>query len=193
MGLYGALRSGDGSFMQLVATTIKVPALFLLTLLVTFPSLYVFSALCGSRLGPTNALRLMLVAIGIDLAVLASFGPVTAFFTFSTESYPFMVLLNVGFFAIAGIIGLAVLHKLLRVVYRESSSERTDAIKPPSTANEQRVFRIWIGVYGIVGAQMGWILRPFIGTPGRPFEWFRERESNFFAAIFEAVHQLLFR
>src|SRR5436190_14173468 len=35
---------------QLLASTAKVPLLFLLTLLVTFPSLYVFNALVGSKL-----------------------------------------------------------------------------------------------------------------------------------------------
>ena len=34
-----------GRYLQLIATTIKVPALFCLTLIVTFPSLYVFNAL----------------------------------------------------------------------------------------------------------------------------------------------------
>ena len=34
--------------MQLVASMLKVPTLFFLTLLVTLPSLYVFNALVGS-------------------------------------------------------------------------------------------------------------------------------------------------
>jgi hypothetical protein len=38
------------SFMQIPASMLKVPALFLLTLIVTLPSLYVFNALVGSRL-----------------------------------------------------------------------------------------------------------------------------------------------
>jgi len=57
MGSYSLLKEVPDNFdpnmryMQLLATTIKVPALFYLTLLVTFPSLYVFNALVGS---PTN-------------------------------------------------------------------------------------------------------------------------------------------
>ena len=45
MGLYGVTRPANESFLQLVATAVKVPLLFVLTLIVTFPSLYVFSAL----------------------------------------------------------------------------------------------------------------------------------------------------
>lgn len=46
-------------------------------------------------------------------------------------------------------------------------------------------------IYGVVGAQMGWILRPFIGNPDLPFTWFRARESNFFAALFGVLKRLL--
>src|SRR5687767_4633511 len=44
------VREGDPSYWQWLASTVKVPALFVLTLIVTFPSLYVFNALVGSRL-----------------------------------------------------------------------------------------------------------------------------------------------
>src|SRR5688500_17586644 len=50
MGLYAVMRGGEGSLRQIGASTLKVPLLFLLTLVVTFPSLYVFSALAQSRL-----------------------------------------------------------------------------------------------------------------------------------------------
>ena len=49
------------------------------------------------------------------------------------------------------------------------------------------VFRIWLGVFGLVGAQMGWVLRPFLGSPDQAFTWFRARESNIFLAIGEAL------
>jgi hypothetical protein len=45
------------------------------------------------------------------------------------------------------------------------------------------VFNLWVVVFALVGAQMGWVLRPFIGNPDMPFAWFRGRESNFFQAI----------
>jgi hypothetical protein len=38
-------------------------------------------------------------------------------------------------------------------------------------------------VFGLVGSQMSWVLRPFVGQPGRPFEWFRPKESNFFEGV----------
>jgi len=52
------------------------------------------------------------------------------------------------------------------------------------------VFRCWVIVFGLVGAQMGWVLRPFIGNPDVPFTWFRVRESSFFEAVWNALMKL---
>lgn len=196
MGLFSAITRTDGEgWNQLLSTSLKVPLLFLLTLVVTFPSLYVFSALSRSRLGLADTLRLLLAAVGVNLALLASFGPVTAFFTFCTDSYPFMVVLNVSFFAIAGLIGLGFLRKALTAALGE------EGVPPASTEGESArpvvmkqlsgtVFRVWLVIYGVVGAQMGWILRPFVGSPDLPFEWFRTRAGNFFAAFLDNLEHL---
>ena len=45
-------------------------------------------------------------------------------------------------------------------------------------------------VFGLVGAQMGWVLRPFVGNPSLPFTWFRGRESNFFQAVLHTISSL---
>jgi hypothetical protein len=211
MGLFALLRSGGAQWGQIIATTIKVPLLFLLTLVVTFPSLYVFSALARSKLAAPQTLRILLGAIAVNLAVLASFGPVTGFFTLSTSSYPFMIVLNVVFFGIGGLIGVGILRKALDAVFERKRAEPMPPPPDPTPGEltpvevhqpalmsvrrdpEDRagaVFRIWAIIFGVVGAQMGWILRPFVGTPSMPFELFRARESNFFAAVIGALRQL---
>ena len=53
------------------------------------------------------------------------------------------------------------------------------------------VFGCWVFVFALVGAQMGWVLRPFIGNPDLPFTWFRARQSNFFEAVLNALQSLL--
>lgn len=37
----------------------------------------------------------------------------------------------------------------------------------------------------------GWVLRPFVGNPGQPFEWFRDRQSNFFEAVWHTFWSLV--
>jgi len=70
MGTYSLVREmtpahlAEPIYLQLVASTVKVSALFLLTLLVTFPSLYVSNALVGSRLTVVPVLRPFIVKKG---------------------------------------------------------------------------------------------------------------------------------
>ena len=236
MGSFALFREGGPFYMQVMASMLKVPALFFLTLLVTFPSLYVFNALVGSRLGLTAVLRLLIASLGVNLAVLASLGPIVAFFSVSTTSYAFMVLLNVVVFSVAGFLGL---NFLLQTLHRltvaqlprprehaaeppprgeESPAEQARPAEPPADATEREqpapvkleeelgaldrleqyalnahvkaVFRCWVIVFGLVGAQMGWVLRPFVGNPNQPFEWFRPRESNFLQAVLQTIWSL---
>lgn len=221
-----ALQGSSGRYLQLIATTIKVPALFYLTLLVTLPSLYVFNALVGSRLTLMSVLRLLLASLAVNLAVLASLGPIVMFFSLSTKSYAFIQLLNVVVFTVAGVLGLTfllqTLHRLtgsksfstsplaqsneinpademgLSVapdVPKDAFEEEQSALDMPEGETLARhtrlVFGCWVVVFAVVGAQMGWVLRPFIGSPGQPFTWFRERDSNFFEAVLNALQTLL--
>ncbi len=126
MGCFNLVAGQSDAWLQMVSSAIKVPALFLLTLVVTFPSLYVFNALLGGRLSLTNMLRLIMAAIGVMLAVLAGFGTIVAFFNFTTTSYPFILLLNVIVFTIAGILGLGFLLQTLRRLIEPARP------KPPS-------------------------------------------------------------
>jgi hypothetical protein len=232
MGFYRVAGGLESSGLQVVATILKVPLVFLLTLLVTFPSLYVFSALFNSCLGVGDTVRLLIAAIAVNMALLASFGPVTMFFTFCTDSYPFMKVLNVFFFTVSGLIGLGFLYKALTFVFERTplpappasppspppraeteASVETDApaervqevrrkeklaqlerqalrMEVERNARVRRVFATWLVIYAVVGAQMGWILRPFIGAPELPFQIFRERQSNFFLDLLSTLAKL---
>lgn len=235
MGAFAIItRHGTGTaaegYKQLAGSAVKVPALFFLTLVVTFPSLYVFNALVGSRLTMGSLLRLLVAALAVMMALLASFGTIAVFFAVSSDSYPFMVLLNVVLFAVAGFLGLGFLLQTLHRLYNaqlglppavpgafgSSSADPSGAAVPPlpypptshelrempdpgaldqlegqiSSRNVRTVFNIWVLVFGLVGAQMGWVLRPFIGDPSKPFDFFRARESNFFQDVLEKIGQL---
>lgn len=235
MGCYAlSSRNLDFAIFQTIAVMAKVPALFLTTFLVTFPSLYVFNALVGSRLSLHSLWRLLLATLAVMLAVLASLGPIVAFFAFSTTSYAFMLLLNVAIFGLAGFLGLKfllhTLHRLTIVLY-ESAPPYADLLDENSAMLEEKdinlagkntnpaervtqleekagaldksdrhsmsgavrqVFTIWIFVFGLVGAQMSWVLRPFLASPAhQTFVLFSPRESNFYAAVFGAIRSVL--
>jgi hypothetical protein len=231
MGTFALLREGGPVYEQFVATAVKVPALFGLTLLITFPSLYVFNALVGSRLLLPAVLRLLVASLGVTLAMLAALGPIVLFFSLSTKNYPFMILLNVFVFGVSGLLGLKfllqTLHRMTVVDEQRRNAERREALRaqydaaaePSSEAQRDEVeaeateipdpagpldeldgfvlgghvkvvFRCWVVVFGLVGTQMAWVLRPFIGDPNSPFEWFRTRRASFFEGVWNALMNL---
>ena len=233
MGFFNGFGEGGPFLSQWFAGVVKVPSLFFLTLAVTFPSLYVFNALVGSRLNFMAVLQLLVVSLAVNLAVLASLGPIVAFFSVSTTSYPFILLLNVLVFAVSGVLGFAF---MLQTLYRLSSVRHSISAPPPRLNNpegedvpetgqaEKRseeqatpveaqlieiagvprtaegrvldrqvktIFLCWMVAFGLVGTQMAWVLRPFLGKPSEPFRWFCPRESNFFQAVWNAFHALI--
>lgn len=214
VGAFAAIRTGGAELQQMFASATKMPMLFFLTLLVTLPSLYVFSALVGARMKIGAVCRLLVAMLGVVTAVLASFAPIVVFFGVSTTSYPFMKLLNVAMCAVAGILGLAFLVRTLRAMVGESPAEGSEpaatieiakaagqegqadaqdtvVIKTAERSEADRrasvVFRVWVVLFAFVGVQMSWVLRPFIGDPALPFAWFRNRESNFFTDVWSAL------
>jgi len=213
-----AVLSKAPRYMQLIASTVKVPALYILTLAVTFPSLYVFNALVGSRLTMLSVLRLLVASLAVNLAVLASLGPIVAFFSVSTESYSFMVLFLLQTLnrltirtqeeiAVAEAVGATPSGEEAEQVESEQPIDEPQPEAPLSPEIEpsaldateghvlrrhvKLVFRCWVVVFALVGAQMGWVLRPFVGSPHEPFAWFRSRDSNFFEAVIRTLQNLL--
>ena len=50
---------------------------------------------------------------------------------------------------------------------------------------------VWILLFGFVGTQLGWTLRPFFGDPGRPFALFRHIDGTFYAEILHTIARLV--
>jgi len=188
LSTFGIFQGSEGAGLQMLSVAAKVPLLFVLTLLVTFPSLYVFAALQRLPLDMGNTLRLMLLANVVHLAVIASLGPVFAFFAASTDSYAFMKLLNVAFFVVGGVLGFVILRSATITMFEATSVD----VAAAASANQRtsRVLRVWCFVYGIVGAQMGWLLRPFIGSPELPFAFLRDRDGSIFTGIVRSIAEL---
>jgi hypothetical protein len=229
-GMYAGCRTDDPSYMQWLSTTLKVPALFLLTLVVTFPSLYVFNALIGSRLSVRLVLQLAIAAMAVNLAVLAGMGPIVGLFSVSTSSWSFMILLNVAVYAASGVLGMVFLFQTLQRLSVTPQWPSAKLTPPPDDASGEgdardeapaagpgrdviwdaqepgaldrleghvlgrhvkSVFYCWMLIFGLVGAQMAWVLRPFFGRPHAEFIWFSERKSNFFQGVWDALQHLM--
>jgi len=181
LALYGLLLGLTHSLGQSLSSAVKLPLLFLATLLVCAPILYIINILFGANQRLSQSVALVLSAISLTGLLLLSFAPITLFFSLTApNSYQFFKLLNVLFFTISGGVGAASLNRGLKIISAESAA-----------GNRWLIFCLWLGIYAFVGSQMAWTLRPFVGAPNVPFELFRQFGGNFYTDIFRSVSEIL--
>ena len=150
----------------------------------------------ASYRGLIDLLRVVAAGTSVIVALLASFGPIVAFFAVSSTSYPFILLLNVAVFAVAGGFGASYLYRaaLHAVPPPEPPADSDPDDRPRGRrANDGvgKLFLVWVTVFGLVGAQTGWILRPFVGSPDLPFTWFRPKQGSFFEGVGKSLESVL--
>lgn len=177
MGAYGGL-SGTG-WQQALVSAIKVPWLFTVTFVLCLPSFYVLNVFSGLGKDFPRVLNALFSFQAIASLVLASFGPITFLMNVSTEFYSFMVLLNGIFFGAASVAG----HMTLRRMYRPLIE---------ADARHRRMYAVWLVLYVFVGIQMAWVLRPFIGAPNLPVQFFRrDAWSNAYVVVWDLMLNVL--
>ena len=181
LALYGAVLGSTHSLWQTLSSAIKLPILFLATLIICSPTLYFFNVLFGSNQSLTQNIALILTAITVTAVVLLSFAPIVLFFLLTTSSYQFFKLLNVLIFTLSAVMGVVFLNKGMKIVSADQEGARTRRL----------VMWLWVIVYAFVGSQMAWTLRPFIGAPSMQFELFRQLGGNFYSNVFASIGEIL--
>jgi hypothetical protein len=183
-GIYGAIIGATNSMtpLQILSSAIKLPALYLVTLLVCLPTLYIFNAFFGSQSTIRQHFAYLLSTITVISVLLCGFAPVSLFFLLTVNDKFFFLLLNIAIFTLTGVLGVSFLYQAMKPGDAEEQAGNTQIRK--------NILKFWLGLYGFVGTQLGWTLRPFFGT-GKNFDLFRPREGSFFTAIWESIHRLM--
>jgi hypothetical protein len=242
LAVYGAVLGASNGWLQALVSTVKLPLLFLATLAICLPTLYLFNLVFGARLSVLQACALIMVAITVTAVLTLAFAPISLFFLVTARSYAFFKLLNVAILALTAIIGLRFLTSGMRALNEQvvvesmlsnqvvvtadvsqrelvsatvggaagpAAQPRTNGdastarqnqnaakAKAPQPAAGERpasmlLLYIWILLFGFVGTQLAWTLRPFFGDPGKPFELFRDIEGTFYSDILSTLGSLL--
>jgi hypothetical protein len=63
--------------------------------------------------------------------------------------------------------------------------------QPPARSGSMSLLYIWIVLFGFVGTQLAWTLRPFFGSPGQPFGLFRHLSGTFYGDILQTIGHLI--
>jgi hypothetical protein len=145
---------------QMAYSAIKMPLLLMATLLLSLPSYFVLNTLLGLRSDFAAAWRAVVASQAGLTIILLSLAPLTAFWYASSANYRSAIFFNALMFAVASVGAQGMLHRSYRPLIERDPRHRW-------------LLRTWIILYAFVGIQMGWNLRPFIGTPDEPVRFFR--------------------
>ena len=181
-GIYGFSMGIQHGALQATSSAFKLPLLFLVTALFCVPSLYTFNVLLGQRFRFMQTVALMTTTLGTTTILLASLAPISLFFTLTTNDRAFLLLMHVAICGLCGIYGV-------RYLYRGCTYIAFRMEQPLNTF----LLRMWITIYAIVGMQLSWRLRPFLGgiAGEDPFVFIRlDIDGNFFTAVWAALARL---
>ncbi|MEV4533285.1 hypothetical protein AB0J82_05580 [Asanoa sp. NPDC049518] len=264
LALYGAVLGAFHSPLMALTSAVKLPLLFLVTLAICLPTLYLFNLVFGARLSVRQSVSLVMVAVTVTAMLAVAFAPISLFFLITAPNYGFFKLLNVAILALSAIVGLRFLTGGMQILHAHGllspakpaeqtpapvaekpapaavpAEERTPVTvgapaangdsaaapaaaapalpvlvapptpqhhvwnpalqryqpaRPTGVATERpasmTLLYIWILLFGFVGTQLAWTLRPFFGNPDSPFALFREIEGNFYAEIIRTIANL---
>ncbi|WP_431973694.1 hypothetical protein [Micromonospora haikouensis] len=310
LACYGAVLGAFHSVLMALTSAVKLPLLFLVTLAICLPTLYLFNLVFGARLSVRQSLALVMVAITVTSMLAVAFAPISLFFLITAPDYGFFKLLNVAILTLSAVVGLRFLtggmqvlnaHGLLAPAAAAPAAAPAAPVAPamavpaaqvtpqavgqpaaepvavgangagaatpavpatpaapadpatpaaPATAagepaaapvpvavgvppqqvvagqhlvpagpgllppgypaqqhrqwpylaarpapDAQRpasmtLLYVWILLFGFVGTQLAWTLRPFFGSPGEGFALFRSIEGNFYAEIIRTLGNL---
>jgi len=181
-GFFGLVAGAYSGPAQALSAAIKLPFLFFATFAVCFPAFFVVQVLVGSRLRLLQVVVLVFGALALTSVLLAAFVPITLFFLITGANYYFQHLLNITIAGVSGVFGMYALHEGLSVVCEQRGVYPRKALT---------IMRAWAVLFGFVGIQLAWSLRPFLGDRNQPFRVFGNYQGNFYAAIIYAAKQLV--
>jgi hypothetical protein len=267
LACYGAVLGSFHSVLMALTSAVKLPMLFLVTLAICLPTLYLFNLVFGARLSVRQSLALVMVALTVTAMLAVAFAPIALFFLITAPDYGFFKLLNVAILALSALVGLRFLTGGMRVLNENgllapekpavpaaaaaaiSAPAQPGAAAPPGadtapagangsggtatitapaiapaapatapaaqvppgyvltpvgqvrpirqaprqqapTPPSMTLLYVWILLFGFVGTQLAWTLRPFFGSPGMKFSLYREIDGNFYAEIFRTLSGL---
>ena len=258
LACYGAVLGSFHSVWMALTSAVKLPLLFLVTLAICLPTLYLFNLVFGARLSVRQSLALVMVALTVTAMLAVAFAPIALFFLITAPDYGFFKLLNVAILALSALVGLRFLTGGMRVLNEHGllapekpavpATEPAEApisgaavpaavatngsggtatltapapvsapasapslaqvppgymltpigprepVRPPRqsqpTPPSMTLLYVWILLFGFVGTQLAWTLRPFFGSPGMKFSLYRDIDGNFYAEIMRTLSHL---
>jgi hypothetical protein len=168
--MYGAVLGSWHGARLAVYVAVKVPLMLLVTASITALFNWIVAALFGVPLRLRQVFALSILPLAVTAVVAASLAPVAWLFTSSLPPpgqaqrtlHNLLYLTHVTLIAGAGLAGTVALRHALIDVCRGDIARAT------------RIRISWTIVYALVGGEVAWALRPFVGSVYLPVVFLRE-------------------
>lgn len=186
--IYGASIGFWRSPLQALYVAVKFPMLILLTTLGNGMLNGITAQLLGAEMSFRESLKSVFLSFSVSSIILGAVSPLTFFLVLSapamnSESAKFahtvVILSDVAVIAFAGTVANLHLFRLLKKL----NGNGMTAVK---------ILFSWLAGNLLLGGQLSWIMRPFIGTPSAPVEFFRNNplDGNFFETVWKLIMNL---
>lgn len=171
----GSYHLSTDRALYAIFAAIKLPLMITATTALCLPGFFALTTVLGLRADLRASIRAILCGQAAFAAFLASLAPVTLLVYISGVS-PRGALLTSGVaFAVATLIAQAVMWSRYRPLI---------AASPRHLA----LLCYWLAAYVFVGIQMGWLLRPFVGSLGVAPSFLRDEPlSNAYIIVWRLV------
>jgi hypothetical protein len=163
---------------------IKLPLLLVITTSLVMVLNWIMAQLMSSGLRLAQVAALTYRAMAVASVALVTLAPICALFALTWPepargedlAHNLLLLVHVCFVGFAGVYGNTSLLDGLRRLCRPGTPVR-------------RLYVSWLAANVIVGCQLAWILRPFMGSPNYPVAFLREDalEGNFYEFVFVTI------
>lgn len=173
--IYGAAMGAFQPDLQrlglIVFGAIKMPVLIFTTTAICLPGYFMLNTVLRLRRDFPAAARAVLASQAVMAIALASLAPLTQFAYLCGLSHGDAILFNAAMFTLATAAAQVAITRRYRPLIARDPRHRVTLWS-------------WLVLYAFVGIQMGWMLRPFIGTPGRAVTFLRDEPfSNAYIVI----------
>ena len=184
---YGAVLATWRSPLMAAYVAVKLPVVFVATTLVVSAFCWAAGLLCRAGLRYREVLGAVFSAMAVAGLILLALSPVVLYFVFSGApdagtreemrfAHATMMMVHILVLACAGATGNLVLCRALRR-------------RVPPACRLAPMVALWIASFAVVGCQLGWIMRPLVGSPNIAVEFLRSDalDSNFLESLFRQI------
>ena len=185
-GLYGFTVGLWHAPLQSLYSAIKIPLLIFLTCGANAALNGMLAQVLGLPLSFGQTTRVILLSFALASLILGALAPVILFLLWNTppfgETSPAYDVLRTAHVAVIALAGVVANVRLLRLLEALSAGARAARL----------VLFCWLAGNLLLGSQLTWVLRPFVGSPGMPVEFLRAQplRGNFFETLAEAARHL---